>query len=161
MRECFAPEDFEDAFNTAQRESANAFGDDTMYIEKLVVHPRYRTPHHAILFVLLVSAAAPFFGRTVLGWLVDMSALGAAVAYGYTSLVAWRCARAQHHAPTVVTGLLGVLFSAAFVVLLLVPIPGLGASLGPQAYACLVAWVVLGVIFFASTKRSRQRGRRR
>ena len=41
MRECFAPEDFEDAFNTAQRESANAFGDDTMYIEKLVVHPRH------------------------------------------------------------------------------------------------------------------------
>ena len=41
MRECFTPEDFEDAFNTAQRESANAFGDDTMYIEKLVVHPRH------------------------------------------------------------------------------------------------------------------------
>ena len=41
MRECFSRDDFEDAFNTAQRESANAFGDDTMYIEKLVVHPRH------------------------------------------------------------------------------------------------------------------------
>ncbi len=41
MRECFSEDDFEDAFNTAQRESANAFGDDTMYIEKLVVHPRH------------------------------------------------------------------------------------------------------------------------
>jgi len=34
-------EDFIDEFNMAQRESANAFGDDTMYIEKLILHPRH------------------------------------------------------------------------------------------------------------------------
>jgi acetyl-CoA carboxylase biotin carboxylase subunit len=32
---------FESQFNMAQRESANAFGDDTMYIERCVVNPRH------------------------------------------------------------------------------------------------------------------------
>ncbi len=41
MRECMSEDDFENEFNMAQRESANAFGDDTMYIEKLILHPRH------------------------------------------------------------------------------------------------------------------------
>ncbi len=34
-------DDFEFNFNMAQRESANAFGDDTMYIEKFIENPRH------------------------------------------------------------------------------------------------------------------------
>ena len=41
MRECFKEEDFISLFDTAQRESANAFGDDAMYLEKLILHPRH------------------------------------------------------------------------------------------------------------------------
>ena len=41
MRVAKSKEDFEFNFNTAQRESANAFGDDTMYIEKFVENPRH------------------------------------------------------------------------------------------------------------------------
>ena len=41
MRAVFSPDDFEHSFNIAQQESANAFGDDTMYIEKLIEHPRH------------------------------------------------------------------------------------------------------------------------
>ena len=41
MRVSRSKEDFEFNFNTAQRESANAFGDDTMYIEKFIENPRH------------------------------------------------------------------------------------------------------------------------
>lgn len=41
MRVVEAKEDFEHQFNNAQRESVNAFGDDTMYIEKYIVSPRH------------------------------------------------------------------------------------------------------------------------
>ncbi|MCC8127734.1 MAG: acetyl-CoA carboxylase biotin carboxylase subunit [Clostridiales bacterium] len=41
MRMAEREEDFEEQFNVAQRESANAFGDDTMYIERFVVNPRH------------------------------------------------------------------------------------------------------------------------
>ena len=41
MRECFSEGDFENEFRTAQRESANAFSDDAMYLEKLILEPRH------------------------------------------------------------------------------------------------------------------------
>lgn len=41
MRVAETEEEFETQFNVAQRESANAFGDDTMYLERFVVNPRH------------------------------------------------------------------------------------------------------------------------
>ena len=41
MRIAESSEEFEANFNTAQRESVNAFGDDTMYIEKYITSPRH------------------------------------------------------------------------------------------------------------------------
>ena len=41
MRECYSEGDFENEFLTAQRESANAFSDDAMYLEKLSLEPRH------------------------------------------------------------------------------------------------------------------------
>ena len=41
MRVAEKPEDFENSFNTAQKEAQMAFGDGTMYIEHFVQHPRH------------------------------------------------------------------------------------------------------------------------
>ncbi len=41
MRVAKSPDEFEFQFNMAQRESANAFGDDTMYIERFIENPRH------------------------------------------------------------------------------------------------------------------------
>ncbi len=41
MRVARSEAELEEQFNLAQRESANAFGDDTMYIEKFVENPRH------------------------------------------------------------------------------------------------------------------------
>lgn len=41
MRVANSADEFEFQFNMAQRESANAFGDDTMYIERFVINPRH------------------------------------------------------------------------------------------------------------------------
>ncbi|MCQ2452225.1 MAG: acetyl-CoA carboxylase biotin carboxylase subunit [Oscillospiraceae bacterium] len=41
MRVSESAEDFEFQFNLAQRESANAFGDDTMYLERFIRNPRH------------------------------------------------------------------------------------------------------------------------
>ena len=41
MRVAQSEDEFEFQFNMAQRESANAFGDDTMYIERFIQNPRH------------------------------------------------------------------------------------------------------------------------
>src|SRR5699024_11474545 len=43
-----------------------------------------------ILFTLIATMAAPFFGREVLMWIVDMSSLGVTIAYFYACFVACR-----------------------------------------------------------------------
>lgn len=41
MRVAYTKDEFENSFNTAQKEAQSAFGDDTMYIEHFVEHPRH------------------------------------------------------------------------------------------------------------------------
>lgn len=41
MRTAYTPDEFEIAFLTAKKEASIAFGDDTMYIEHFVEHPRH------------------------------------------------------------------------------------------------------------------------
>ena len=41
MRVADTPEEFENAFQTAQKETEMAFGDNTMYIEHFVENPRH------------------------------------------------------------------------------------------------------------------------
>lgn len=44
---------------------------------------------------------------------------------------------------------IGVCFSLTFIVLQLVPIPGLsGVHFGKESYMLLVVWVVLGLLFY-------------
>ena len=41
MRSAFSPAELEKCFNLAQREAAGAFGDDAMYLERLIERPRH------------------------------------------------------------------------------------------------------------------------
>ena len=118
------------------------------------LHSKYKTPMNAILFIMVISLIAPFFGRTALGWIVDMSSTGAAIGYAYTSAAALKLAIKEKKKGVIVTGIIGVVMAIAFLVLLLVPIPMFNCSLGKESYICLLIWIVLGVIFyFASKKR--------
>lgn len=117
------------------------------------LHHKYNTPVWAIIFIMLFSLIAPFFGRTVLGWLVDMSSLGAAIGYGYTSAAVVKYARDEKNTLHFITGIIGTLLSICFAILLLIPIPGLNCSLGRESYICLAIWLALGVAFFVIAKR--------
>lgn len=117
------------------------------------LHPRYGTPSHALLFVMLIALIAPFFGRTALGWVVDMSSLGAAIGYGYTSLAALVKAVQERRWTIVATGIIGTLAALIFATPLLISIPGCPASLGVEARVSLLVWIVLGVVFYACRSR--------
>lgn len=112
------------------------------------LHKKYKTPAHAILFVLIIALIAPFFGRTALGWIVDMSSIGAAIGYGYTSLAAYKFAKKDNNKGIMVTGIVGCIMALIFMALLLVPIPMFNCSLGKESYICLIGWIALGIVFY-------------
>jgi len=119
------------------------------------LHPKFHTPHVAIWFCLAVSAFGPWFGRTALGWFVDMSSIGGAVGFGYTAASALatisRKDKVAEHLPFAIMAALGVVFSVGFCVLLLVP--GLPGCLGMPSYVMLGVWVALGMVFHAAMNR--------
>lgn len=114
---------------------------------------KYNTPKNAILFTLLISIIAPFFGRTTLNWIVDMSSTGAAIGYGYTSLAAMKLAIKERNISVTITGAIGSIFAIMFLVLLLVPIDMFGCSLGKESYICLFIWIILGSAFYIISNR--------
>ena len=112
------------------------------------IHPKNKTPHVAVWFVLLVTLAAPWLGRTALSWIVDMSSVGVSVAFLATSLVAVKFFRKgpEKNMVYVVFGALGAVISVVFLVLLL--FPGSPAALSTPSYIALAAWILLGAVFF-------------
>ena len=117
------------------------------------VHPKHRTPSRAILFCFLVSLCGPFFGRTALGWFVDMSAIGGAIGFGYTCSSCLVTA-VKENGPTSIRVLstLGLFFSMGFCVLLLVP--GLPGCLGVPSYIMLGVWTLMGILFYSAQRKS-------
>ena len=105
---------------------------------------------HAILFVMCISFAVRFFGRTVIGWPVDVSNLGAVIAYGYTSAVALKYARKAQGGETFAkaAGLFGIVLSVIFGLLTLVPNYLSGISFSTEAYLLLAIWCILGFIVY-------------
>lgn len=119
------------------------------------LHPRYKTPMNAILFIMIISLCCPWFGRTVLNWVVDMSSIGAAIGYGFTSAATLVQVRRNKDTSAWMTinSILGVIFSLCFIALLIVPNPL--AYLGPQSRIALVIWTVMGAAFFLYTRRKK------
>lgn len=114
------------------------------------VHPVYHSPYNALLFSTALCVLAPWFGREALGWVVDMSAVGTIIAYGFTSLAAYRLFVFNRDLPEAAKGrvaaLLGV--GAAAVCFLLLTIPYSPAAMQWQSWVCLVCWVILGILFY-------------
>ena len=120
------------------------------------VDKRFGTPKNAILFCILISLSGPILGREALGWFVDMSAIGASMGYFFTSICTLR-QMAQDGDGTIklkIMATLGVGFSLTFMVLQLIPIPGLpGVSFGRESYLMLAVWSILGVVFYKIQKK--------
>jgi len=122
------------------------------------LHPKHKTPHVGILFTLVVTLAAPFFGREALLWVVDMSATGVTIAYFYACFVAFRLFKwTDKSVPNEdkfsfvspvrkLLSLFGVISSVIFFLLLVVP--GSPGFLKTPSLIALLIWICLGALFF-------------
>ncbi|SMB85285.1 amino acid/polyamine/organocation transporter, APC superfamily [Desulfonispora thiosulfatigenes DSM 11270] len=118
------------------------------------VHETHKTPSNAILFIMLFSLLAPWFGRQVIVWVVDMAALGTTFGYAYTCFGCYIMAKnsttitAQESSTNKAWGLVGGAFSIGF--LLLLCVPGSPGFMATQSWIALVGWVALGIVFYLS-----------
>lgn len=117
---------------------------------------KYQTPKNAMIFCILISLSGPILGREALGWFVDMSSIGASIGYFFTSLATNMTLKKDKDGTKALKAIatIGVVFSSIFMVLQLVPIPGLsGVHFGKESYIMLVAWCVIGIIFYLKQRK--------
>ena len=118
----------------------------------LKVHPKYGTPTNAVLFTLCLTLIAPWFGRSALNWIVDMSAMGTALAYLSTCMVTYKYA-ARHEAPWWSKPVAVVGAATSVACFLLLAVPGSPAAIGFESWVMLLVWVALGAGFYFSRAR--------
>ncbi len=112
---------------------------------------KHGIPRNAMLFCLAISLSGPILGRNALSWFVDMSAIGASIGFCFTCLSTLvtikRCGEKAIFIR--IMAVIGAIFSIAFMVLQLIPIPGLeGVHFGEESYYMLIVWIVLGAVFY-------------
>ena len=117
------------------------------------------TPRRAILAVAGVSLVTAFFGRTAIGFIVDVATIGAAIAYAYTSAAAFRTARGPGGRLARVTGACGLVLSVALCILFIMPNYLSGKMMATESYLLIVVWCILGFLFYRSLFLRDQRNR--
>ena len=126
------------------------------------LHPRYKTPYIGILFIGLLSCISPFFGRTILVWLVDAGSFMIVIAYGCVALAFLQLRRSEpdmkrpfklRHGKVV--GYLALLMSVALGLLYLPFSPS--ALLWPQEWLVVLIGAAFGFAFYVHARYRRGR----
>lgn len=120
------------------------------------IHPKYKTPANAILFIGFLSAIAPFFGRKMLVWLVDAGGLSIVISYLLVavSFVVLRkrepnMARPFRAGKSSIVGVIAVVLSLGMAVLYL---PGMPAALiWPYEWLIIGGWWLIGMYYLIKT----------
>ena len=106
------------------------------------------SPKNIFIFIITISLIIPFFGRTAVSWIVDITSVGATIAYGYTSAAAYVAACESGDKKVKFTGIIGTIFSIFVGLFLLVPNLMSINTMSAESYLILVIWSILGFLFF-------------
>ncbi len=112
---------------------------------------REGSPRNAVIAIACVSLVISALGQTVIGIIVEVSIVGAAIAYAYTSAATLKTAHKSGNRLSTATGLAGLVFSVMIILLFIVP--NLSADVTgveTESYLVLVIWCIAGLITFLS-----------
>ncbi len=108
----------------------------------------HQVPKKAILCICFVSVLLPFFGRTAISWIVDVTTVGATIAYAFASASAWKAAKEQPGRLYRITGITGMILSLLFALEFLIPNIVSIKTLATESYLILAFWGILGFVVF-------------
>ena len=136
-----------------------ALAQDGILSQSLTALNKGGSPYRAILAIMAVSCAVPFLGRTAIGWIVDVTTIGATITYGFVSASTYKIAAAKNDKLHKWLGLIGLVVMIAMGLTLTLPNLFGTATLAAESYFIITAWALLGLLFFRKILRSDPDGR--
>ena len=109
---------------------------------------KHGIPGNAVIAVVLLSVFIPFLGRTTIGWIVDVTTLGATIIYGLVSHGVYRHAKRSGDRTETITGMIGIILMFIFVALLLIPNLLSFSAMETESYLLFAIWAILGLGYF-------------
>ena len=110
-------------------------------------------PGKAILLAACLSLPIPFLGRTAIGWIVDVTTIGATIIYAFVSASARKLALSRSDRTEQWTGGLGFLLMVFYLLHLLLPNLVAQGSMARESHFLFIVWSILGFLFFRSILR--------
>ena len=105
-------------------------------------------PHKAIGLIVGVSVLVPLLGRTTVGWIVDVTTIGAMIIYAFVSASTFKAAREDGQRRDANMGLAGLVLMLLVGVIFLVPSLFDRGSMAPESYFLFTVWAILGFVVF-------------
>ena len=126
-----------------------ALGKDQVLPARFAELNRHGAPGKAIMLVACLSLPIPFLGRTTIGWIVDVTTIGATIIYALVSASTWKkLAKSRGDWSAYCTGFLGLLLMVFYLLYLLLPNLVAEGSMAKESYFLFIVWTVLGFLFF-------------
>ena len=121
---------------------------DNIIPEKFAELNEKGIPGNAVVLTACISALIPLAGRTAIGWIVDVTTIGATLVYGFVSACSLKMGRERDDRVEIFTGGLGLVIMIVIGCHLLLPNILTGGTMEPQTYILFTVWAVLGFVFF-------------
>ena len=113
-------------------------------------------PENAVRVVTIISLFIPFVGRAAIGWIVDVTTIGAVIIYGFLSWSVWKFARSEGKKLEMFFGMVGIILMFLFGFFLIAPNPLTKNAISSEAHLLFTVWAILGfVVFHHIIKRDR------
>jgi amino acid transporter len=116
------------------------------------LHPKYRTPHRAILLIAILSTAAPLLGRPALVWFVDAGGIGLVIGWSMVALsfVILRKKAPEMERPFKLPGgtVLGWIATILALGIAVLYMPGMPSALGVPEWIIIGFWFLMGAVFY-------------
>lgn len=112
---------------------------------------RHGATNYGIIYVMVLSCAVPFFGRTAIGWIVDITSISASIIYLYVSAGIVKMSRSETGKRKTLmnfTGILGVAISIFFFFFPLTPTLWNMNTIATESFMILMAWSIVGFIVY-------------
>ena len=125
-----------------------SMSDDGLFGKAFGRRSKGYVPVNAIIAIFCISLVLPFFGRTAISWIVDVTTVGATIAYALASAAAFKTSRINGDKKNMVIGIIGIAISILFALEFLIPNILSISTLSTESYLILTIWSFLGLLFF-------------
>ncbi len=122
--------------------------EDKLFPERLGRLDKNNVPACAVWLIFAISVVLPFFGRTAISWIVDVTTVGATIAYAFASASAWKTACREKNRFIRINSIAGMILAVLFALEFLIPNITLVKTLSTESYLILAAWGILGFVVF-------------